>query len=689
MFPTPNKREWEPRKIREKRSVKLVDAKAGSPTVSSPNATTIDKGDDNNDDVVILNSESKGDTKMETERQDVEFEEDAEPDEGAVYPLEEGRVVNWPCFLALLTHVHKTLGPPFHTPILLITQPAWTAKDKEMIAQFCFEKFRTPGFCMMDAAHAVCYAYGVPLATVIDVGYQKCDITAVVDFLAHDVGRGIAIENCGGEAMTQRLLELLGPQRWTADMCEQLKKSNICEILSKGVPLPGAEETDSDVIGLTILGSGMRGNIADESATATDSIAAINIAEGSMSIEGTTAVESNDGVLDVASIVASGKTAEFLARKEREKAEKTAKKGGAADSAAAAAKPIKLPNFRREKNTFIYEGPRRRASKSDKLVSTQDAEPDSAGDGTTLGSAVDQTNQEKVAKDNREEREKAFDVDADGQEVVQREVEVGIERFRAGECGIIETIADAIHRTILSIEEVSRRAELWDNLIIVGNGSKVRGEFFLLINPSYPLLHPPPPSLFFRRHLFRGINEYKVLSMVGFKDALVSTLISKYLISPSSATIFTSELPSQLSTPLATGANTPQLQAQVSGGGGGGGGGGGSHVNPLLLAATTASNPAFHGHASVTQAITANQTHNSGQHQIHSSHGQTPTSIKITKPTDYFPEWKDVGYEDAVFLGAQLAAKVVFVVDQGITKGFMNRSEYNEMGPQGIHEFSL
>ncbi len=56
---------------------------------------------------------------------------------------------------------------------------------------------------------------------------------------------------------------------------------------------------------------------------------------------------------------------------------------------------------------------------------------------------------------------------------------------------------------------------------------------------------------------------------------------------------------------------------------------------------------------------------------------------------EYFPEWKDAGFDEAVFLGAQVAAKVVFVVDQGLSKGFMTRVEYNELGPQGIHESCL
>lgn len=49
----------------------------------------------------------------------------------------------------------------------------------------------------------------------------------------------------------------------------------------------------------------------------------------------------------------------------------------------------------------------------------------------------------------------------------------------------------------------------------------------------------------------------------------------------------------------------------------------------------------------------------------------------------------NVGMEEATFLGAQVAAKVVFVIDQGISKGFLSRVEYNEAGPSGIHDCSL
>lgn len=74
---------------------------------------------------------------------------------------------------------------------------------------------------------------------------------------------------------------------------------------------------------------------------------------------------------------------------------------------------------------------------------------------------------------------------------------------------------------------------------------------------------------------------------------------------------------------------------------------------------------------------------------MHSSHGQTPTSAKYAVVGDYFPEWKEVGYDEAFFLGAQVLCRVIFVTDAGQAKCFMTRTDYNELGPGGIGEFAL
>lgn len=125
-------------------------------------------------------------------------------------------------------------------------------------------------------------------------------------------------------------------------------------------------------------------------------------------------------------------------------------------------------------------------------------------------------------------------------------------------------------------------------------------------------------------------------------------------------------------------------------------------VNPLLVAATH-NNP---GMAATTPG-TPGMDPSMSLHRS-SGHSQNPTSVKCLRLPDYFPEFKHEGNrnapgashgpsatqgghgsEEATFLGAQMAAKVCFVLDQGLSKGFMTRVDYNESGPSAIHEFVL
>ncbi|KAK2732964.1 Actin-like protein arp9 (SWI/SNF complex component arp9) [Myotisia sp. PD_48] len=643
MFPGEKKGEWEPHRICEK---VITAKKSSSGEGNQDNCATDDES--KQDDEPKQESSSKQDQEVSTQedesKQDVEmedtetpneadqteqtddnkdeaaeyeeftvYEEDKITDDGAVYALHNGAIANWSCFFALLTHIYNALSPPFHTPIILISQPAWTARDKEKLTQFVFEKFKTPAFCLMDSALAVCYAYGAPTATIIDVGHGKADVSAVSDFMLNEHGRGIALEACGGQAMTDRLLELLQDKGFTRDMCEQLKRSNICEILPAGTPLPkgtGAEAGHSETANLThtsVPGTGPEMIRTDEK-------------------------ENDDGVLDVATIV-SGNASEYLARREKEKVSRKA-------GDAAAAKLVRLPNSKKPKASFYYEDLANQSESDDEFVPQKR----------------------------------------------KRELEVGVDRFLAAtpleskennHCGysLLDIIAAQVHHTILSVADASKRSELWDSLIILGNGSKIKG----------------------------------------FPQALLSVLTSKYVLSPSSGTIFTSEIPSTFSTPLPTGGTNTPAQAQNPGP---------LHhpaahgVNPLLVAATHANNPA--AASLINQSAIASATDpNALAHSKSTGHSQTPTSIKFLKPPEYFPEWKaqpgasggsttagggqnggttaaaavpgssNVGMEEAVFLGAQVAAKVVFVLDQGVSKGCLTRVEYNEVGPMAIHDCAL
>lgn len=529
---------------------------------------------------------------------------------------------------------------------MLIAQPAWTAKNHEDITSFIFEKFKTPALCIMDSALATAYAYGIANSTVVDVGFEKIDVTAITDFQISARG---TVPNSGGESMTRQLMELLKAKNFTRDMAEQLKKNPICEILLPGTPLPGTESTGTESI---------EPEVSNPAAAATTGAIAsgpnVKITEAPRDIEiaddeiGEDKALDEDGVLDVASIVASGKTQEFLAKKEKEKQERAAKYKAAKDAReaaeAASVRPTRLPNSKRPRAIFQYQEvvqdlPDAKRQKTPEAAAVpaaeeppvvDDANPAEApqpaveGDATSVVDDAARRKQQKAAQ--KEEKRKAENPDR-----IRRDIEIGLERFKAADDGLIDAIADTVYRTVLSVDDISKRQDAWDAMVICGQGSMVRG----------------------------------------FKEALMATLNNHYLVSPSSATMFMSELPSNLATPSGTGSMTPNAsfsstphQPPTA-----------SAVNPLLLAATTASNPALNPNLSIASY--------SG-HQTHSSHSQSPTSIKVASPPTYFPQWKT--YEEAVFLGSQIAAKVIFVVDQGLSKGFLSRVEFNEDGPSAIHQ---
>ena len=466
MFAAEKDGEWEPLKIREKNFPRDVN---GEDIIAKDLAGT---------------SNGHGST-LDWKDEEVTYEEDPISDEGAVYPLSDGHVVNWPCFFGLLTHVYNTLGPPFHTPILVIAQPAWTLQDHETLTQFFFEKFKTPAFCLMDSALATCYAYATSSATVIDVGYTKCDVSAVRDFLVNDTGRGTALPDCGGEAMTRRLFDLLESKGFNREMCEQLKKNVICEVLPPGASVPVDRITaDSSVNPTSVASTGATGSGDGR----VESIAAQGIVQSGPGI-GTEAgdkdrdrsdqnPEDEEGVLDVASIVASGKTSEFLAQKDREKAAKSSAKKTAAADAAAAAKLTKLPNSKKPKASFYYHErkPLEELTTSSVQTNSEKAQLSTNIQDPTEASTIN-GNEESSPIARKEERREERRRHREGTAYIRKEIDVGVERFEPASGGVLDQIADAVHRCILSVPEINKRSELWDSLIVVGNGSKVRGMF--------------------------------------------------------------------------------------------------------------------------------------------------------------------------------------------------------------------
>ena len=446
MFPAEKEGEFEPYKIR-RRQDKPVEKSTEQDGTAQDGAKPATEGDD-----------------------EIVWEEDRISEEGAIWPIQDGKITDWPCFFALISHVYNTLNPPFHTAILLVTQPAWTPREHEKLTQFFFEKFKTPAFGLVDAALATTWAYGVHTATIVDVGKSKADITAVSEFIPHVQGRIISLSGSGGEAFTEALHSKLKSKGFNRDMCEQLKKSPICEILQEGTPLPGSGKVEEDVVSNPAAA-------ASTGALSSGPVAAAAIGNVPRGPGPDTEVgeedDENEGVLDVASIVAGGKMNEYLAKKEKEKQDKAfAKKKGA--PVPEANKPVRLPNSKREKATFLYEDHALLDALKNTNLDTQGMADAKA--------ALDEGPSKRVQNDG--ETGEATDANGTGEATsttsrtghIRREMEVGTERFLADSNGTLEKIADAIHRTISSVDEVNKRSELWDSLIICGNGSKLRGQ---------------------------------------------------------------------------------------------------------------------------------------------------------------------------------------------------------------------
>jgi actin-related protein 9 len=231
---------------------------------------------------------------------------------------------------------------------------------------------------------------------------------------------------------------------------------------------------------------------------------------------------------------------------------------------------------------------------------------------------------------------------------VRRDVEVGIERFTFAERQEIDRIVTAIYRAVQGVDDMYMRPACWENIVFVGNGSRIRG----------------------------------------LRDNIMQTLHARHLVSPSTATMFTSELPSNVATPSGTGAQTPtgaftnpphQLGPST-----------GSGVNPLLQAATTASlniprggiggdvgtpggpssaapsGPASNAGDLAGSAAAVNAAAAAGVGHSAHFHAQTPTSIKLLPLPTYLGEWTKNGFEEAMFLGAQVAARLAICIHSNV-----------------------
>jgi actin-related protein 9 len=524
-------------------------------------------------------------------------------------------------FLAFLEHVHSQLTTTYHnTPIMLVASPQWTRPDCEAIARYVFEKTKTPALCLIHSGIATQYGLKWPNMTVVDVGFEKVDVTCIYDgkVVSHkDVGPAAEEEISGGEVFTRRLAKLMERQGFDHEMAEQLKKSAICEVLPYAPDMPELAEFPAEAGAAAPVARVADGPKIVEPAK---SFAPVIVDDDVTGVGDTEKIE-EDGVLDVANIVASGQTREFLAKKEKEKAAKAGRKGKDKEGADAG-KLVRLPNSKRAKAVFHYdelvteevpvaapakEGGGGRDAAMANSAATEGSEPaeqqPQPSNEAQASDAVQPATTERVARR------------------VRRDIEVGLERFRFADRKAIDRIVTAIYRAIQEIEDMYMRPGCWENIVFVGNGARARG----------------------------------------LRDNIMQTLQARHLVSPSSATMFTSELPSNMGTPSGTGSQTPtssyagipgQLQLPTATSSG---------VNPLLQAATTASSLGVPGNVNAATANNVNgvEVGAVGTTSYH-FHSQTPTNIRLAQLPGYLSDWSKHGFEEAMFLGAQVAARIAF-----------------------------
>lgn len=295
-----------------------------------------------------------------------------------IRPIVQGEIRDWPALTAFFKHVLQVLGTGLmgtqvsEHPVILVAPPQWSNQDREKITQLFLRNFLRPAFMIIDMAFASLYACNAVTGTVIDVGYEHTNISTIVDSITNPSNhRTVPV---GGRTMTHSLLDMfrknppleqnsqavVEPSTIDFELAESIKCSNICEILAG------------------TLGSNTMAFQTDEPQR-----------------------QEEDGVLDIAAVVASGKTREYLARIQA---------GKDGDGAA----PVEVPNAQLTHNNITI--------KEQTLV-------------------------------------------------------IGNDRFKVADILLEEGhLLDAVYDAIANatIEPVRRR-ELWENIVVVGGGARIKG----------------------------------------------------------------------------------------------------------------------------------------------------------------------------------------------------------------------
>lgn len=150
-----------------------------------------------------------------------------------IYPISKGRITNIQAFNFFLKLIYKSILAKHPTvtniPFLLLSSSGWSRLDIESITQYVFESMELNAFTIIPSSLATIYAYGAQsTGIVVDIGYDKTEITPVVDYGVFNYTKKIL--DIGGNDINANLSKLL--PNLSEGQIEILKKSNIYEILN-------------------------------------------------------------------------------------------------------------------------------------------------------------------------------------------------------------------------------------------------------------------------------------------------------------------------------------------------------------------------------------------------------------------------------------------------------------------------
>ncbi|CCH44403.1 Actin-1 [Wickerhamomyces ciferrii] len=150
-----------------------------------------------------------------------------------IYPIVKGSIQNIQAFNFFLKLIYKSIlskHPQVNNiPFLLLSNSEWSRLDIEHITQYVFESMELNAFTIIPNALATLYAHGSqPSAVVIDIGYEKTEITPIVDYSVLNHAKKVI--NFGGNDINKSISENLN--NLSPEQIELLKKSSIFEVLN-------------------------------------------------------------------------------------------------------------------------------------------------------------------------------------------------------------------------------------------------------------------------------------------------------------------------------------------------------------------------------------------------------------------------------------------------------------------------